>query len=62
MGPAEAVLAGGQGAAFIEPVFLGDEAIDAFMEQYLFVAERKIHYSPSTILAMMFFWISLVPP
>ncbi len=40
---AEAVLTGNQATPLVEVKFLGDEIIDAFLKQYLFIAEGKIH-------------------
>ena len=59
---AETEFAGGQLLARREGIIALDEALGTLLEQLLLVGQGKIHQSPSTILAMMFFWISLEPP
>ena len=48
--------------ALLEAVLVGDQAIDAFLQQALFVGQVEIHQSLSTALERIFFCISLVPP
>ena len=48
--------------AGLEAVVVGHQPGDAVGQQALVVGEIEIHYSLSTALVRMFFWISLVPP
>ncbi len=65
-GAAEPLLAGSQVAARVEGIVPLDKALDAVLEQRLLLGQPTVHprlaQNPRTILAMMFFWISLVPP
>ena len=51
-----------QRAALLEAVLVGQQPGDAVGQQALVVGKVEVHYSPSTALFRMFFWISLVPP
>ena len=51
-----------QRLALLEAVFGRQQPGDAVAQQALVVGEIEVHYSPSTALFRMFFWISLVPP
>ncbi len=49
----------------LEIIMLGDEFLDAVLEQRLFLAKIEIHFSPQRpriALAMMLRWISFEPP
>ena len=50
------------GAARLEAVGLGHQPADRIAQQALVLGELEVHFSPSTFLAMMFFWISEEPP
>ncbi len=48
--------------ALRETVVIREQPRDTFDQQPLIVRRIEVHYSPSTALVRMFFWISFVPP